>query len=801
MLKPGTKPKLKIISRFFVLMLFLLYVIYSLNINVFNERVFDENKVYKHIEELSGEKYQGRFAGTEGNKITLSYIESYFKELGVEPGGDNGTYYQNFKDMLPEYRGEPVLNVLDKKGSIIKRYVIGKDYREEFKGYGGNGNAVGGLIPVDKSLSLYRASDIKDKIILSRSTLRGTDIEYAIDSGARGIIVQKSNALYREIPKISDKLGKSIPISWVSSEVYFELLGYANENLDVNMTLDMSFVQRETPNIIGKIEGRKREAGYIIISAAMDGLGKEYNGAYFPGALKNASGTSMMLEMARVLSNQKNKCDKTIVFIGWNNSYGRVSGINYYGENPIYPLEKSQIVILDSVGYKIARDITVTSGTEAGKALLNKMTMNGKDWGVGLKEDFQRGESLGGVFMKKGASVTLIQDQPDLYIGQNEIGTYYDDMKIIDIKNIKRGGELLLSYINNEAYGDYLDMLTGHQWMFLILFLFGIVLLYFMEVTYRLVPNGRIRGFSLEDIYYSTPYSILQRLYKFIAPALIILFLLVFIASIPQGFKITQFEDGIHTNISFFSITKRSFGYISSLITEGFGKTNNFYNVTNVMGYSVIRSLKLLISTMAFSFIAGTLAGILNGARRRERGGLKTLGALIGISLPDVFIVVMIQIILIYFYKHNLFMFLMGRNEATRFIMPFICLSIIPTGYISRLVEVFVREEMKKEYIKAAKAKGLSKLEILKNHILKGSIFKVMDSMQTILTIVISNLIIIEYLFPYPGVAYNIFLFYRENDRNGFMGLVLALGFIYIFLVILFKMITRIINPLKKEGA
>ncbi len=54
----------------------------------------DPNKILDHIKELGSDKFQGRAPGTEGENITVSYLESQFKALGLKPGNPDGTYVQ-----------------------------------------------------------------------------------------------------------------------------------------------------------------------------------------------------------------------------------------------------------------------------------------------------------------------------------------------------------------------------------------------------------------------------------------------------------------------------------------------------------------------------------------------------------------------------------------------------------------------------------------------------------------------------------------------------------------------------------
>ncbi|MDX9918166.1 MAG: hypothetical protein RBT15_09160, partial [Gudongella sp.] len=59
----------------------------------FNEDLLNVGNIYKHIEVLSSDEYQGRQAGSEGDRKALEYIEDYFGDIGLMPAGIDNTYY------------------------------------------------------------------------------------------------------------------------------------------------------------------------------------------------------------------------------------------------------------------------------------------------------------------------------------------------------------------------------------------------------------------------------------------------------------------------------------------------------------------------------------------------------------------------------------------------------------------------------------------------------------------------------------------------------------------------------------
>jgi Zn-dependent M28 family amino/carboxypeptidase len=113
-------------------------------------------------------------------------------------------------------------------------------------------------------------------------------------------------------------------------------------------------LQRGTaPNVIGVIKGTDSEAGCIILSAHHDHDGTNGNDIYF-GAVDNASGTTAIMEIARLMNIAvKNglKPKRSIVFASYTGEERGLLGSYYFAANPLYPIEKTRAVLnIDMMG-------------------------------------------------------------------------------------------------------------------------------------------------------------------------------------------------------------------------------------------------------------------------------------------------------------------------------------------------------------------------------------------------------------------------------------------------------------------
>jgi hypothetical protein len=69
--------------------------------NIVSEQVLkhletiDTNRIRAHVAYLSDDKLKGRLPGKEGYQMAVDYVVKQYKEMGLKPAGENGTYTQN----------------------------------------------------------------------------------------------------------------------------------------------------------------------------------------------------------------------------------------------------------------------------------------------------------------------------------------------------------------------------------------------------------------------------------------------------------------------------------------------------------------------------------------------------------------------------------------------------------------------------------------------------------------------------------------------------------------------------------
>lgn len=773
--------------------------------NSFDETKFNQYSVDKHVRLLTSEEYFGRQTGTLGNEKALQYIEKYFRDIGVKPAGENGTYLQEFKVIAADIDTQPVFEIKSDSGEILFDLEMYEDYSAVTSMNGGGIDFSGELLLVGNNLLRIDKSLIKDRIVVVTSlNLSHEKINYIIQNGGKGYLVNTDLYGYTRSKKletekelnVAGKTGDSILVGYISDTLYREMLNFTEEVVsediikpdgimeNVNIKIEMEFPIVETANIIGKIQGKSNNGRVLLITANIDGAGAGTDGRYFPGAIGNTTGLALMLEMAHMISVQENLPYESVVFIGFNGQKRQMSGSEYYLENPIFPMEKTTLIHLEDIGYPTLEGLKISSDNINSSIIKGKLGKYANDSNL----EVENSGPVYGVarrFADSKIEAVLLSDV--LFMKES----YYDTYNQVDADSIRNAAMVLMNYIKYDVFKDTrIDYLSAVDIIilvgFLALFAFNIL----MGRLYKASPNLKIGRGSAESLYYSTPVTVLRKLSKFLFPVAAAVFMLVFLANITPDSNISVINNRVETNFSLYLTLKNSIMYFKDIFKPGTGR-----NISKIIFESSSRSTILLLSSLLLSTVVGVARGLYEGSREKSRN-LRSLGTLIVFSIPDV-LIVLLGLLLYVFIAQNT-----GSLNVTflkKFVLPLITLSILPSIYITRITYITIQDEIKLDYIRNARAKGLSKKKIFTTELLPAISFKIVDTLPTIITMLFSNMIIVEYLFNYLGILHYLIYFYNRQNVNGFVALAITLGLIYVVLTWGVQFIARMMNPLKRK--
>ena len=225
--------------------------------------------------------------------------------------------------------------------------------------------------------------------------------------------------------------------------------------------------------------------------------------------------------------------------------------------------------------------------------------------------------------------------------------------------------------------------------------------------------------------------------------------------------------------------------------------------VKEIIKSGFLKSIKLLSSALGIAIILGILKGVSDSKKEKKNNStFKLFTTVIGLSIPVIFIVPLLQVIVQYLIKtYGISFPTVGDETLKHMILPIIALSILPTMYVARITAVSLDKAYEDEYVRTAISKGSSRLRVLWTHVFRNSIVEVVDSFPSVITIIISDLALVEYLFNYKGLTYMIIDYYNDGQPEAVTGLALALGGIFLVSFFLIKLLKFFIDPKERGSA
>ncbi|KUP03988.1 hypothetical protein Q75_16865 [Bacillus coahuilensis p1.1.43] len=169
------------------------------------------------------------------------------------------------------------------------------------------------------------------------------------------------------------------------------------------------------------------------------------------------------------------------------------------------------------------------------------------------------------------------------------------------------------------------------------------------------------------------------------------------------------------------------------------------YEYTMLLFFSALLfSLFVAISLISFYFLLG-----------RVFQSLMDSICFILSALPDIFVIIGSQLCIVWIYKRtgNTFFNFVALGEERAYALPILCLSILPTLYFFRTLTVLMKEEFEKQYVVLARSKGISYFRIFYIHIFRNTMISLAFHGKNVIWMMLSNLLILEYLFNIFGVT------------------------------------------------
>jgi Zn-dependent M28 family amino/carboxypeptidase len=364
-------------------------------------RAVDANVYRAHLDFLADDALEGRAPATRGGILAARNNAAQFQRLGLEPGGDSGTYFHNVPVIA--LVADPALATTGARPVTLRNrddfvlYSMRNDERVELKadavfaGYG--------IVAPEEGWDDYAGVDVKGKYVFvlvndpglhDPAIFRGKiltyygrwtyKIEEAARQGAAGIILVHTteNATYPWSTVTASWSGEQVRpekpatslvvAGWMRDAVVGSLFSANGADLaaltaragkkgfravplsfGISSTIRSTLRRSSTSNVIGRLKGRGRLAAeQIIIGGHYDhlGIGSPVKGdSIYNGAEDNASGTAGVLTAAEAFVRSGVEPQRSIMFVAFGAEEKGLLGSEALTERPPVPLKQIAAVL------------------------------------------------------------------------------------------------------------------------------------------------------------------------------------------------------------------------------------------------------------------------------------------------------------------------------------------------------------------------------------------------------------------------------------------------------------------------
>jgi oligopeptide transport system permease protein len=206
-------------------------------------------------------------------------------------------------------------------------------------------------------------------------------------------------------------------------------------------------------------------------------------------------------------------------------------------------------------------------------------------------------------------------------------------------------------------------------------------------------------------------------------------------------------------------------------------------------GYSI--RLVLLGSLIAVGF--GVPLGIVSAAGSRTTAKSISVGLAALISIPN-FVLGLLSIVVLASWL-KLIKVLPDWNEPGSWIIPGIVLAVMPLANIARVTDASIRNTVNEDYVRTARAKGLTRSRVMLKHVLRNALVPIITFIGPTLLEMFTGSLIVENLYSFPGFGREYWASILNLDYPMILGLTLLYASGIAFVNVLIELLSEMADP------
>lgn len=235
--------------------------------------------------------------------------------------------------------------------------------------------------------------------------------------------------------------------------------------------------------------------------------------------------------------------------------------------------------------------------------------------------------------------------------------------------------------------------------------------------------------------------------------------------------------------------------YLKNLLQGDLGESMKYAGkeVSEIISYSFPSSAKLGVVVISIALIFGITLGIIAALKYNSwPDSLCMVLATLGVTIPSFVLATVLMYIFGVKYK---LLPVTGLNSPVSYILPALALGGYSIAFISRLTRSKLLETLNSDYIRTARAKGVSGFKVIVKHALRNTLISIITYLGPLIAGILTGSFVVEKIFAIPGLGREFVNTISNRDYTVIMGVTVFYSSILIICNLLVDLLYGIIDP------
>ena len=245
------------------------------------------------------------------------------------------------------------------------------------------------------------------------------------------------------------------------------------------------------------------------------------------------------------------------------------------------------------------------------------------------------------------------------------------------------------------------------------------------------------------------------------------------------------------------SLPRQFARYLSGALRGDLGPSYYYrdYSVSELIGAALPLSLELGLLAMCVALVVGIVAGVAAALRRNTLvDRVISALAISGISIP-VFVVAPLLVLVFAVKLRWLPASFSGASSGVRLVLPVVALALPQIAYVTRLTRASMLEVLSSDFVRTARAQGLSTFSVVRYHAMKPAMLPIVSYLGPAIAAVLTGAVVVETVFGIPGLGQLFVKSGLNRDYTLVLGIVIFYAALIIALNLLADLMYGFLDP------